>query len=406
MQNYLTRRNIIIAGVGMIIIIATVFYFGSKSGTQGTGGGFFGAIFPSAPTTPSGGVGAPTPAERGVGGVGELPLSVGAAKSLPVGTLIRLSNDNISSIAPIGTTSARYHKNIPENLGHLFERRADGADEEKRISNFTIPQVLRAIWAPNGKRAVIFYNLDDQIKKLLIDYSTATPKTNFLPDAVSDVAFSPDSKSMAFINDGGDTQNIFTATSDFKNQRKILDNNIPGLEIFWPNQNFVALKTKSSYAIRGFLYTVNIESGIFTKIAEGLGLDAVWNKDGSGALYSRSDADGNMLNIKFLDVKTGVEKEFIVKTIAEKCAFLNTLKNVAYCGVPREKTLERMPDAWWQGKVGFQDDFVLLDTATGQSSVFVPTPTDITQPKLLLDDSFLLFRDKTSGNLWSLKLKP
>ena len=386
-----------------------MFCFRSKSGTQGAGGGFFGAIFPtSAPSeTPGKTPGVPGIPLSGIGeGVSELPLSAGAAKSLPVGTLIRLSNDNISSIAPIGTTSVRYHKNIPENLGHLFERRADGADEEKRISNFTIPQVLRAIWALDGKRAVIFYNLDDQIKKLLIDYSTATPKTNFLPDAVSDVAFSPDSKSMAFINDARDTQNIFTATSDFKNQRKILDNDIPGLEISWPAVNTIALKTKSSYAIRGFLYTVNIESGIFTKIAEGLGLDAVWNKDGSGALYSRSDADGNILNIKFLDVKTGVEKEFTVKTIAEKCAFLNTLKNIAYCGTPKSTESVKYPDAWWQGRVGFQDDFVLLDTITGQNSVFVPTPTDITQPKLLLDDSFLLFRDKTSGNLWSLKLKP
>ena len=389
----------------MIIIIATVFYFGSKSGTQGTGGGFFGAIFPSAPTTPSGGVGAPTPAERGVGGVGELPLSVGAAKSLPVGTLIRLSNDNISSIAPIGTTSARYHKNIPENLGHLFERRADGADEEKRISNFTIPQVLRAIWAPNGKRAVIFYNLDDQIKKLLIDYSTTTLKTNFLPDAVSDVAFSPDSKSMAFINDGGDTQNIFTATSDFKNQRKILDNNIPGLEIFWPNQNFVALKTKSSYAIRGFLYTVNIESGIFTKIAEGLGLDVVLNADGSGALYSTVSSDGVLLNLRFVDIKSGEAKELNVKTIAEKCAFLKTLKHAAYCAVPKNPS-GVLPDDWWKGKVSFRDDFVLIDTATGQVSSFVPTPLNIISPKILADDSYILFQDKISSNLWSLKLKP
>lgn len=394
----------------MAIIIGLLLYFGSKSGTQGTGErGFLGTIFPSSGGLSSGINQGQAPGAGQVTGPTELPLSNGAAKALPVGTLIRLSNDNISSIAPMGTTSARYHKNIPENLGHLFERRADGADEEKRTSNFTIPQVLRVVWAPDGKRAVIFYNLDSQIRKLLIDYSTTTPKTNFLPDAVLDVAFSPDSKSLAFINNTGDTQNIFTTTSDFRNQRKILDNDIPGLEISWPNQNFIALKTKSSYAVRGFLYTVNVGSGVFARIAEGLGLDAVWNKDGSGVIYSRSDADGNMLNIKFLDIKTGAEKEFAVKTIAEKCAFLNTLKNIAYCGVPKVAPTpgseSRMPDAWWQGKVNFQDNFVLLDTTTGQSLVFVPTPTDITQPKLLSNDSFLLFRDKTSGNLWSLKLK-
>jgi len=392
------------------LALGVLIYFGLKSGNPPAGGGgFLGTIFPSIGGLPGGTNQGQAPGAGQITGSTELPLSSSAADALPVGTLIRLSNDHISSIAPVGTTSARYNKNIPENLGHLFERRADGASEEKRISNFTIPQVLRVIWAPDGKRAVIFYNLDDRTRKLLIDYSTSTPKTNFLPDAVSDVAFSPDSKSLAFINDAGDARNIFVTTSDFKNQRKILDNDIPGLEISWPAANTIALKTKSSYAVRGFLYAVNVGSGAFSKIAEGLGLDAVWNKDGSGVLYSRSDADGNILNIKFLDVKTGAEKEFAVKTIAEKCAFLNTLKNIAYCGAPRLRAgriTEKQPDAWWQGKVSFQDNFISLDTATGQSSVFVPTPTDITQPKLLLDDSFLLFRDKTSGNLWSLKLKP
>ena len=410
MENLLTKRNIIIVGVVIVLVLGVLLYFGSKSGNPPAGGGgFLGTIFPSVGGLPGGINQGQAPGVEQITGPTELPLSGAEAKALLVGTLIRLSNDNISSIAPVGTTSARYNKNIPENLGHLFERRADGASEEKRISNFTIPQVLRVVWAADGKRAVIFYNLDSQIRKLLVDYSTTTPKTNFLPDAVSGVAFSPDSKSLAFISDTSDTQNIFTATSDFKNQRKILDNDIPGLEISWPVANTIALKTKSSYAVRGFLYAVNAGGGAFSKIAEGLGLDAVWNKDGSGVLYSRSDANGNMLNIKFLDIKTGAEKEFAVKTIAEKCAFLNTLKNIAYCGAPRlsaGRVAEKQPDAWWQGKVSFQDNFVSLDTAAGQSSVFVPTPADITQPKLLLDDSFLLFRDKSSGNLWSLKLKP
>ncbi len=409
MENLLTKRNVIIAGAVIIIIIVALVWFGLKNGAE-EGGGFLG-LFPS--TSPSGetpGVGGlqtPGVEERGsAGATGELPLSPEAAQNLPIGTLIRLSDANIASLVPVGTTSARYHKNVPENLGHLFERRADGSNEETRIANFTIPQILRVIWAPDGKRAVIFYNLDGQVRKLLVDYSAAVPKTNFLPDTLADVAFSPDSKSIVFINDLGETQNVFTATSDFRNQRKIFDNNAPGFEISWISQNTLALKTKSSYAVRGFLYTLNVNTGALVKIAEGLGLDAAWNSDGSGALYSSVAQDGNMLNLRFVDAKTNETKTLNIKTIAEKCAFLKTLKNVAYCGTPRAESRGGLPDSWWQGKISFQDDFIVIDATVAETLFFVPTPLDITNPKSLANDSYLLFRDKSSGNLWSLKLKP
>lgn len=413
MENLLTRRNIIIAGVILVIIIGVLVWFGLKNGEEKGGGGFLG-LFPSAPGagTPAGAPGTPgQPAASGGLETGNLPLSPETAKALPIGTLLRLSSDNISSLVGVGSTSVRYHKNIPENLGHLFERHTDGTNEERRISNFTIPQVLRVVWAPDGKRAVIFYNLDNQTRKLLIDYSTTTPKTNFLPDTILDVAFSPDSKSIAFINNLTDSQNIFVAASDFRNQRKVFDNNVPGFEISWPAANIIALKTKSSYAVRGFLYTVNPSTGAFSKIAEGLGLDAVWSTDALGALYSASDSDGNLLNLKFVDIKTGETKELGARTVAEKCAFSRTQKNLAYCAVPKvAPTLgseqASLPDAWWQGKVSFQDNFVLIDISTGKVSTFTPTNFDIINPKPISDDSWLLFRDKLTGSLWSVKLKP
>mgnify|MGYP001619834973 FL=1 len=166
----------------------------------------------------------------------------------------------------------------------------------------------------------------------------------------------------------------------------------------------LALKTKSSHAVRGFLYALNASNGELTKIAEGLGLDAVWNTDGSGAIYSRSDADGNMQNIKFVDARTLSEKELDIKTIAEKCVFLKTLKNIAYCAAPRGAA-GGLPDDWWKGKISFTDDFVSLDISTGRTSSFIPTPLDVVSPKILADDSYLLFQDKASGFLWGLKLK-
>ena len=411
MQNYLTIKNIAIAVVVLAIIAGGAFYFlRTPSETDGGGGGFLDTFFPSSSDKPgSDETPTPTPQAPGAGNIQtiiETPLGTDQAKNLTVGTLIRLTDEEISSLTPTSVGGAKYHKNIPESLGHLFERKADGSSSESKISNYTIPQVMKVVWSPDATKAVIFYNIGGNIRKLWIDYkSTSTPKTNILPDSIADVAFSPDGKSMAFINDLGTTRNIFTAAADFKNQKKVMDNNIPDLELSWPAASFLAIKTKSSYAAVGYLYSVDIKTGVLVKRADGLGLDTVWNTDGSGVIISTVNGGGQIQPLQFLDINTQSTKELNVRTIAEKCVFLKTVKNVAYCGTPKLLPSARYPDAWWQGIVAFEDNFSIIDVASGDSSVFVPTPTDIINPKLLANDSYLLFRDKNTGFLWSLKLK-
>lgn len=424
MQNYLTKRNIVIAGVVIILAIGALLYFGRKTGTNGEsgGGGFFG-LFPGGETQTPSGVTVPPPVQNKVEeppptpSAPELPLTQEVAKNLPIGSLLKLTDEAVTSIKPGAEKSALYHKNVPENLGHLFERKADGTNKENRLSNFTVPQIIKVVWAAgvggSSNKAVVFYNLSGEIRKLLIDYGVdgeSAHKTNFLPDSISDVAFSPDGKSMAFINDLNDTRNIFVATADFKNPRKILDNVVRDMEISWPAAGIVALKTKSSYLVTGYLYTVDVKTGALNKIADGLGLDAVWNSDGSGALYSSVNSGGAMNTLKFYEVKSQAVKNINIRTIAEKCAFLRTTKTIAYCGAPRSTqnaaSSFKYPDDWWKGKVAFQDDFVVIDTAKEETTPFVTTTLDAVKPTPLLDDSWLFFKNKSSGALWSLKLKP
>ena len=282
----------------------------------------------------------------------------------------------------------------------MFERQTDGSNEEKRVSNFTVPQILKVVWSSDAKKAIIFYNLNSEIKKILVDYTESTPKTNFLSETVSDAVFSPDSKSIVFINDLEDTRNVFIANSSFSNQRKILDNTLPNLEISWPSANLIALKTKSSYAIPGFLYTISASGGNFSKVVESLGLDTIWNKDGSGLVYTDSD-----LNLFYLDVKTGANKSLGLKTIAEKCVFSKTKTNVVYCAIPKIINDANYPDEWWQGKISFEDNIIAVDTKTLDLVLYAETLSDIVNPVLLENDSYVLFKDRNTGELWSLKLK-
>lgn len=394
-------KNLIIAVVVTIVIVGLLIFFFGRRSTETGEPTFLGKLFPESKPAQQQQIVSP-PLQGGVGGGSEIKepsLNKETTKNLPAGTLIHLSSDAVSSVA-VSASTTRYHKNIAENPGHLFERQADGSDEEKRVSNFTVPQILKVIWSNDSKKAVIFYNLNNEVRKILVDYGEPTPKTNFLPDTVSTVAFSPDSKSMVFVNDLDNTRNVFTVNSAFGSQKKILDNNIPNLEISWPAVNLIALKTKSSFAIPGFLYTMSASGASFSRIVESLGLDAVWNNNASGLVYTNSDLD-----LFYLDTKTGNTKSLGLKTVAEKCAFSKTKNNLVYCAIPKVITNADYPDEWWQGKIAFEDNIIAIDVNTLDLVLFAETLSDAVNPVLAGNDEYLLFRDRNTGELWSLKLK-
>ncbi|OGF70881.1 hypothetical protein A3C73_02285 [Candidatus Giovannonibacteria bacterium RIFCSPHIGHO2_02_FULL_44_11] len=414
MQKYLNKTTIIIAAAVILLIGGAVFFFGRKTPLNIVG---FQDQFPtSASKTPSS---TDTASQTGGGtnGSGIAPvsniqnadssaLSADQVARFPIGTQIKLTDDRIVSLSSADTGLIRFHKNIPEALGHLFERKADGTNQETKISNFTVAQIMKVVWAPGGTTAVVFYNSAGIIRKLLIDYkATSTPKTTFLPDTISDVAFSPNGKSMAFINNLGTTRNIFTATADYKNQKKILDNILPDLELSWPGTSLLAVKTKSSYASRGYLYTFTPAGGSFSKVAEGFGLDAAWNKDGTGVIVSTVSGGGQIQPLKYIDIKSSAEKELELLTIAEKCVFPSNLKTYAYCAAPMNVPSVKYPDTWWQGAVSFRDNIFSINTSDGKTTNIAASSADIIRPIILSDDSFIAFQDKTTGFLWSMKLK-
>ncbi len=399
----------IVVVVAIIGFIAAVALFGFRKNQIGTT--FIGRLFPispaGSPPSSTSDVGNQKTSDVFPGGENKTQtqqtavLGTSAAANLPIGSLMALSGDPVASLA-VSATTTYYHKNTPENLGHLFSRKADGTDSEKRISNFTIPQIIKVMWSPDAKKAVIFYQTSNETRKILVDYrSTSTPKTNFLPDSVSSIAFSPDSKSIAFINSAAESQNVFLASDTFANQRKIFDNRIPYFEISWPHSNLISLITRSSSDTTGFLYSLNIETKEFTKIIEGAGLSAVWKKDGTGVLYSTAPD----LSLKFLDIKSKKVTDLGTRTPAEKCVFANSQKNTVYCAIPQNIPTGEYPDDWWKGKISFLDTISAINLETLNRQNTIATSFDVIKPTVLQNDSYFLFQDKNTGMLWSLKLK-
>ena len=185
----------------------------------------------------------------------------------------------------------------------------------------------------------------------------------------------------------------------------MLSNNIPSFEISWPKANTLALKTKSSYEIASFLYSIPTAGGILNKVFGGRGIDATWNHAGTQLVLSRVNTDGRPLALTLLDISTGEQTALPFTTLAEKCVFGKENPNMLYCGAPKSIPAGHFPDEWWQGKTAFQDTVTAYDLREKRQVASVNTLSDVTNPVIFDDDSYLFFQDKNTDRLWAVKLK-
>ena len=403
MNNLFSKRNVIILSIVVVLLLSfAVYFFGTRSQTQSPID-FFRGIFPG------GGADQPTSQQSSITPAEQTAIQIlqeQGPRGLPQWTLVQLGDDPIASLVSFGTTT-RYHKITPQNLGHMFERQKSTLDQEKRMSNLLIQKIARVDWSPRGNKAVVtYYNDEQDLQKFLIEYlGTTTPKTHFLENSMIDAAFSPAGDKIAYIDTAGGNNDIFIADTGFKGAKKIFENNIPGFEISWPTANVLALKSKSSYAADGYLYTLGAGGGTLKKIAQGLGLDAVFSSDGRLVFYTTVNTARRPQPAGIYELKTAKTQALPINTIAEKCVFGKENPIIVYCGVPQFIPAGLYPDAWWQGKVSFADSIVVIDTSTMRQIQSVATQSDIIDPVIFDDDSYLFFRDKTTDRLWALKLK-
>ncbi|MDP3762955.1 MAG: hypothetical protein Q8Q97_02690, partial [bacterium] len=152
MQNFFTRRNLIVATA--VVILAgggIIWYFTRAPSAQRAGEeeerGFFSRLFPG------GGERELTQAEREKleeaqqGGAG---LETAKPRSF------KLVEANVAGVA-FAKNKIRY---IDRETGHVFEIDPDGQNKT-RISNTTIPGIFEVIWSPDGTRAILKYAVGD-----------------------------------------------------------------------------------------------------------------------------------------------------------------------------------------------------------------------------------------------------
>ena len=183
-------KIIITTAVALVLLVLVIFFFGFReTETAGEPRGFFGGLFPQpaevtpAPPAPE------TPPIR-IEDIATILAPGQNTATIPRWTLIALGNDPVRSIG-VTKNAVRYHKNTPENLGHLFERKKEALGDEARISNLLLQQIEEIQWSPDGNTALVSYRDEElNVRSFLVFYKgTTTPKTRFIEDNIKELAF-------------------------------------------------------------------------------------------------------------------------------------------------------------------------------------------------------------------------
>ena len=342
-----------------------------------------------------------------------LPLSgAGNSKDLKTST----TKTPTAPTAPLTefVPSLRY---VEKATGNIYQTFADTINEQK-FSITVIPEVYDAYFGDSANSIAMRYLKPDG--KTIETFAGSTPKEilggdsssneikgGFLPENITDISVSPDSSSIFYLFNSGDSTIGTTALASGDKKNQIFSSSFNEWLSQWPNNRMITLTTKPSFSFPGFMYGIDPNTKKINKILSGInGLTTLTSPSGKLVLYN-----DNNLSLKIFNTDTQDSISIGIKTMPEKCTW-NKSSTMLYCAVPKYVSGSNYPDPWYQGEMSFSDNIWKLNVANG-SATNIADPTsfsggdDIDGIKLSLDDNenYLFFVNKKDSYLWELQLK-
>lgn len=312
---------------------------------------------------------------------------------------------------------------VERSNGNIYETKRDSA-QTIRLTNKTIPKIQETIWDKNPDSLVLRYlndDREDQIESFSGKIKVSTSTTNEFLGDITGLFLPPNIKTISGSSLGGkivylqnklnsDNSYIFTSNFDGSNKTQVAEIPLSEISLSWPKSNTIAVLTKPSFRYPGFLYFINPNEGILRKVIGGpLGLNTLVNAQANGILYSRTNNKSEpMLNYFDLNNNNNINLE--IKTLSDKCIWGKKDPSSVFCAVPKTIPTKELPDAWYQGKISFNDNFWKIELETGKSSLIYDTSIggenlDATDLQISDSDDFLVFTNKKDLTLWGLKIE-
>ncbi len=386
--------KILIAILVLVIVILVIVGFVTRDGKAP--GDSRGGTFPTSGAEPGDGTGTTTTfGNRGseLGGGG--PINVGGWQ---IGEFRQISPVAVAGATTVATTTAtttvRY---VERNTGHIYDLVLD-TGRRVRVSETTIPRTFNVLWG-EGARRLVYQYFDDDNPNTVGNFSASITNNQlkgfFLGEDLVGAASSPDGKT---IFKGG-------VTMDFAggSKKNLISLSFGEWLIQWPNNSTVALNSKPSAGVVGYLYLLDTRGG-FKKILGAPGLASSVSPDANNVLYSQSDASGFKTFIYKAGV-SGSSAASTVSTLADKCGWGHRDTKVVYCAAPRTVPPGQYPDSWYQGLILFTDDIWVIDSVDLQSRLLSSTNLDAVSLFTDREDRYLFMTNKRDLTLWAMRLR-
>ncbi len=307
------------------------------------------------------------------------------------------------------TTKIRY---IERGTGHIYE--ISDKKPWRRISNTTIPKIFESFWIDektllsryNEKNPAEIVTLLEQLPKII---ATSSPDqkitTSFFPQAIDSLAIRGNKIFTLSTTAEGKGRGIILDAQG-KNPKTIFTSPLHEWQATWPTDTIIALTTKASANLPGYVYFLNPTTSRTSKILGNIaGLTSLTNSDGTAVLYA--SAGENVLTTSIYTVKTSETALLSIKTLPEKCVWSKIEKTTLYCLVPRFLPNATYPDSWYQGSISFSDTLWKINSTNGQTEILYSPQSSLDGTKPFLDpkEKYLFFTDKTSMILYAYLLK-
>ena len=317
------------------------------------------------------------------------------------------------------TEMVQFLKYVDRATGNIYETFTDKINEVK-FSSTIIPQVYEASFVNKGDGVIMRYLKEGEntietfmgvLPKEILGADTALVnevKGSFLPENISDLSISPDTTKLFYLfnieNNSLTTGVIASGAGDKKTQIFTSPFNEWLSQI--PNPKLIALTTKPSSQVPGYLYFMNPDKKDFIKILGNVsGLTTLVSPNGKLVLYGN-----NTLSLNVYNIDTKETTPLGLRTLPEKCVWTKASDTI-YCSVPKSASQDGYPDVWYRGEVSFDDSIWSIDTTSGNTTMVSDLSAvggeTIDGIKLALDDAEnnLFFVNKNNSYLWKLNLR-
>jgi hypothetical protein len=414
------KKVIIILLIGLAILTGVYFYTKPKTQIVGDTTNGFKSFFTGDPINP-------TNTETGTLSVDKNEVTPTLAKASlfkqlspgPVAGYSAYTNSFVLTTPGATPKSAPNRQTITNQIiryisrtsGYVYEIKDSGIPTQ--ISNVYIPNIYEALFADSGKTALLRFLRDDQ--KTIATYSVPVPEENidgsrtqkngvYLPDNISTISISADTKSITRMTKEGVTSVLSSTTTTNTARKELLRNPFQEWLISSNNQN-IYLQTKASGTTTGFLYSLDQTKKRLSRVLGNIqGLTTSVSPLGTYILYSESTASG--FNTKILTTKSGVTRSIGVSILPEKCTW--TKDENLICAGGGDIARATYPDDWYNGTQTFADKIFRIYTTSNTFDV-LHTPKDnesYDMTNLQINESLvvLYFIDKQTGLLWQFTL--